>query len=473
LGKLAEKDRLFAVGNTLTYVRYVDDFPVTEYNNVWDDTVRSTYASAKIYVVQTSEKVVQRCLLMTTNPRDLVLEPTCGSGTTAYVAEQWGRRWITCDTSRVAATLAKQRLMTSQFDYFELAHPEEGVKSGFNYKIVPHVTLKSLANNETLKQESLFDQPIIERNKVRVTGPFTVEAVPCLRIKPFNGKEPKLEGSGIDLARMGETGQQAIWRDELKSSGIRAVGGKTLNFSRVEPMAATRFLHAEGEILDEKGHVKKAVISFGPQFGPLEQRQVEGAVKEARELKSSLEFIIFAAFHFDPEAAKDIDQMNDSIGQFIPGAKILKAQMSVDLLTHDLRKKRSSNQSYWLIGQPEVEVKKVKDGRYKVKVNGFDYYDPVSGEILSGSNKHIAMWFLDTDYDERSLMPDQVFFPAADANRDWTKLSKAMNGEVDEDLLEAFRGTESLEFDSGSQRKIAVKIIDNRGIESFVVKSLQ
>lgn len=419
-----------------------------------------------------------------------MFDPTCGSGTTAFVAERWGRRWITCDTSRVAITLAKQRLMTTAFDYYELAHDTEGVNSGFKYKNVPHITLKSIANNPEIRegvkqedikhaitkyadQETLYDQPYVNKNKVRVSGPFTVEAVPCLRIKPFNGKEPKLDGPGVDLARMGETGQQTLWRDELKSSGIRAVGGTTVNFSRIEPLAATRFLHAEGEILDEKGHVRKAVISFGPQFGPLEQRQVEGAIKEARGLKSQPEFIIFAAFHFDPEAAKDIDQMNDSIGQFIPGAKILKAQMSVDLLTHDLRKKRSSNQSYWLIGQPEVEVKKVKDGRYKVKVNGFDYYDPVSGEILSGSHKHIAMWFLDSDYDERSLMPDQVFFPAADTNRDWTKLAKAMNGEVDEDLLEAFRGTESLEFNSGEHRKIAVKIIDNRGIESFVVKPLQ
>jgi len=468
---LAEKKRLFKLGNSLYYVLFYDDFPVVELTNMWSDTTGG-YTDPKIYVVQTSPKPIQRCMLMATDPGDLVFDPTCGSGTTARVAEQWGRRWITCDTSRVAVTLAKQRLMTGQFDYYELAHPDEGIRSGFKYKTVPHITLGAIANNQPKKEEILYDQPIVERNKVRVTGPFTVEAVPCLRIKPFDGKEPKFDGAGADLARTGGTGQQALWRDELKTSGIRGVGGVMINFSRIEPMAATRFLHAEGEILDEKGCVKKAVISFGPQFGPLEQRQVEGAVKEAKELKSHPEFIVFAAFHFDPEAAKDIDQMNDSIGQFIPGAKILKAQMSVDLLTHDLRKKRSSNQSYWLIGQPEIEVKKIKDGRYKVSVHGFDYYDPISGEILSGNNKHIAMWFLDTDYDERSLMPDQVFFPAADAKRDWTKLAKVMNGEVDEDLLDTFRGTESLEFDSGNQRKIAVKIIDNRGIESFVVKSL-
>ena len=105
-----------------------------------------------MYVVQTTTKVIQRCLLMTTDPGDLVLDPTCGSGTTAYVAEQWGRRWITCDTSRIAVTLAKQRLMTALFDYYELAHPEEGIGSGFRYKTVPHITLKSIANNPEIKE---------------------------------------------------------------------------------------------------------------------------------------------------------------------------------------------------------------------------------------------------------------------------------------------------------------------------------
>ncbi len=402
-----------------------------------------------------------------------MLDPTCGSGTTAYVAEQWGRRWITCDTSRVAITLAKQRLMTAKFDYYELAHPLEGIRSGFKYKTVPHITLKSIANDEPPQQETLYDQPYIEKGKVRITGPFTVEAVPSLRVKPFDGKEPKLEITNEQLARTGETGKQAEWRDELKATGIRAIGNKVISFSRIEPMIATKFLHAEGEILEEDGTNKKAYISFGPDYGPLEQRQVELAINEARSLKSKPDFVIFAAFHFDPEAAKDIDQINWQ------GVKVLKAQMSVDLLTKDLRKKRSSNQSYWLIGQPDVEVIKIKacphesgELKYKVKVNGFDYYDPISGEIISKGTRHIAMWFLDTDYDERSLYPEQVFFPEGDSKRDWTRLAKALNGEVDEELIEHFRDVESLPFSIGEHKKIAVKIIDNRGIESFVIKKL-
>lgn len=465
---LVSMNRLVAVGNTLSWKQYEDDFPLTPTKALWLDTMPSGFASeSSLYVVQTSTKVIQRCILMTTDPGDLVFDPTCGSGTTAYVAEQWGRRWITCDTSRVATTLAKQRLMTAKFPYYELAHPEEGIRSGFKYKTVPHVTLKSIANNEPPQQEILYDRPKEEKNKVRVTGPFTVEAVPSLQVKPIDGESPKIGLHGWQIARSGVTADQALWREELYATGVRATGGKSLAFSRVEPLAGVHNLHATATIAMQ-GTTQTAVVSFGPNFGPLEQRQVEGAIAEARGLKPKPDLCIFAAFHFDPEAAKDIDEISASV----PGMKVLKAQMNADLLTLDLRKKRSSDQSYWLIGQPDVSVEAQADGTYRVEVRGFDYYNPASGEIESGGTKRIAMWMLDTDYDEQSLFPEQVFFPMNDAKRDWTKLAKTLNGAVDEEKLEAFVGTQSLPFKAGERRKIAVKIVDDRGIESFVVKQL-
>lgn len=468
--KLYDMGRIEITRNgKLKYLRFLEDFPVVPVSNIWTDTGGiMSRSDPKIYAVQTSTEIIKRCMLMTTDPGDLVLDPTCGSGTTAYVAEQWGRRWITCDTSRVAITLAKQRLLTAQFDYYELAHFEEGITSGFKYKTVPHVTLGSLANKEPAKEETLYDQPLVEKGKVRVSGPFTVEAVPSLRTKPFDGNETKIQLSGMELARAGSSSNLYQWIDELKATGIRATGNKFITFGRVEPTSGTKYIHAEAEILTEQGEMQRAVISFGPDYGPIEQRQIEEAVSEAKKLKDKPQFIIFAAFHFDPEAAKDIDQINDSKSEFT----LLKTQMSVDLLTQDLRKKRSSNQSYWLIGQPDVEVIKKENNSYEVKVNGFDYYNPVSGEIESGSTKQIAMWMLDTDYDEQSIFPDQIFFPVGDGKRDWTKLAKALNGTVDEDLLELFTGTVSKPFNAGENKKIAVKIIDNRGIESFVVKSL-
>src|SRR5579859_3870726 len=204
--RLQAANRLEAYGVTLSYRRYADDFPFFPLSNAWTDTASGGYGEEKVYVVQTNPKIIARCLLMTTDPGDLVLDPTCGSGTTAYVAEQWGRRWITCDTSRVAVTLAKQRLMTAQFDYYELAHPEEGVGSGFRYKTVPHVTLKSIANNPEIRdgmtreqidaaiakyadQETLYDQPFTDKSRVRATGPFTVEAVPAPTVRSLEDIE--------------------------------------------------------------------------------------------------------------------------------------------------------------------------------------------------------------------------------------------------------------------------------------------
>lgn len=462
--RLIDLNRLFIQGNTPFWVQYIDELSVISLENVWNDTRGELQKS---YVVQTTTEVVKRCLLMTTDPGDLVIDPTCGAGTTAFVAEQWGRRWITCDTSRVAVSLAKQRLMTASFNYYQLAHVTEGISSGFNYKKVPHITLGSIANNEPTKEEVLYDQPSIEKRKVRVTGPFTVEAVPSLRTKPFDGNELKFERTGDEVSRLGETGDQAEWRDELKSTGIRATGGKMIEFARIEPSEGTHYIHAIGEILGDGNTSKTAVISFGPDYGPIEQRQVEEVMNETRALTGKPDFVIFAAFQFDPEAAKDIDQIEWA------GVQVLKAQMSVDLLTADLRKKRSNNQSYWLIGQPDVDLIKNSDETFKVRVNGFDYYNPVSGEIDSGSTKRVAMWFLDTNYDERSLLPDQVFFPTSGSSNDWTSLIKALNGAVDLDLIEAFVSVESLPFKPSDNKKCAVKIIDDRGIESFVIKELK
>lgn len=464
--RLVSQRRIAKAGRQLAYIRYYDDFPYRRSPNVWDDTATGGFGDTKLYVVQTTVKTLVRCILMTTDPGDLVFDPTCGSGTAAFAAESWGRRWITCDTSRVAISLAKQRLMTAKYPYYKLAHSGEGVSSGFEYKRAPHLTLGSIANNEPTQDEVLYDQPNVERDKVRVSGPFTVEAVPSLRTKPFDGSELKFERTGDEVSRLGETGNQAEWRDELKATGIRATGGKIIEFSRIDPAEGTHYIHAIGEILEEGNTNKTAVISFGPDYGPIEQRQVEEVINEARELADKPDFVIFAAFQFDPEAAKDIDQIEWS------GVQILKAQMSVDLLTADLRKKRSSNQSYWLIGQPDVDLIRTPEGTYKVKVNGFDYYNPVTGEVDSGSTKRVAMWFLDTNYDERSLLPNQVFFPMSGPRKDWTSLVRALNGAVDQELVEAFVGVESLPFKPGDNKKCAVKIIDDRGIESFVIKEL-
>ena len=391
---------------------------------------------------------------MASDPGDLVLDITCGSGTTAYVAEQWGRRWITCDTSRVAITLAKQRLMTATFDYYQLAHPTQGVGSGFVYKTVPHIALSDIVKGNTVSQEILYDQPEIDKTKVRISGPFTVEALPAPVVKP------------LDTAGEFESdvsAKQADWRDELFAAGILGRGGAKIEFSRVEPLSGTRLLQAEAETKEE--NPRRAVICFAGETKPMDSRMVSMALDEAENLRPAPKMIIFAAFQFDPEAAKDLDDLN------WPGMTVLKVQMNTDLMTGDLKKNRSSNQSFWLIGQPDVELirdKRTKN-RYKVKVNGFDYYDVKKGVVESGSTGRIAMWMLDDDYDGMCIQPKQVFFPMSGSKDGWNKLAKTLNTEIDPDLIEQYAGCESLWFDMQPNGSIAVKIIDDRGIESMKV----
>lgn len=456
LDRLVDSNRLIGIGNTLCFKKFLSDFPYTPFTNMWIDTQQSTFSSENIYVVQTFTKVISRCLLMTTDPGDLVLDITCGSGTTAFVAEQWGRRWITCDTSRVAITLAKKRLMTATYDYYKLAHEEQGVGGGFVYKTVPHITLKSIANNEPPATETLYDQPEVDKKRVRISGPFTVEALPAPVVKPLDETYEMPEDY---------TAKQTDWRDELLAAGILGRGGNKIEFSRVEPLSGTTYLQAEAETKEDTP--RRAVICFADETKPMDSRMVALALTEAEDLRPTPKLIIFAAFQFDPEAAKDIDSTNWG------GVTCLKVQMNTDLMTEDLKKKRSSNQSFWLIGQPDVEliqIEKGKDkGKYKVKVNGFDYYDVKKGTVESGNSGRIAMWMLDTNYDDMSIEPMQVFFPIGGKKDGWARLAKTLKAEIDQDLIEQYAGTESLPFVIDGGAMVAVKIIDDRGIESLKV----
>lgn len=455
LDRLVREKRIHASEGTLKFITYYDDFPYEEITHVWDDTLELL---PKIFAVQTTTKVIARCILMTSDPGDLVLDPTCGSGTTAYVAEQWGRRWITCDTSRVAITLAKQRLMTALFDYYELARPNEGVDSGFRYNIVPHITLKSIANNEPPEQETLYDQPLVDNARTRVTGPFTVEAVPSPYVKSFE-EVPVESEADQTLSRSGETLRQGVWRSEIIKAGIRGKGGQKIEFSRVETLSGAKWLHADAETKEKEP--KRVVISFGPDYAPLEQTQVELALEEASHLFPKPKIVVFAAFQFDPEASKDVDEAN------LPGITLLKVQMNADLHTDDLKKKRSSNESFWLIGQPDVETHTTDNGKIVVEVKGYDYYNTRTGQLESGGPRNIAMWMVDTDYDYRSLYPRQVFFPIAGDDEGWSRLARSLKTEIDPELIEHYRGTVSLPFKPGNA--VAIKIIDDRGIESLKI----
>jgi adenine-specific DNA-methyltransferase len=275
---------------------------------------------------------------------------------------------------------------------------------------------------------------------------------------------PLLDAS---VARKGTTLRHTEWRDELLKTGLRGKSGHHIDFSRVEPLAGTRWLHADAETKGVKP--ERVVFSFGPEYSLLDQRQVELAWEEARTLVPKPSIIVFAAFEFDPEAAKDIDAMTREKA----GMTFLTAQMNADLLTEDLKKKRASNQGFWLVGRPDVDLRHITKGNHKgmceVQVRGFDYYNTRTGTIDSGDTSKIAMWLLDTDYDGRSLYPRQVFFPIADENEGWTRLARNLKSEIDSELIEAYRGRLSLPFEPGPHKRVAVKVIDDRGIESLKI----
>ena len=370
--------------------------------------------------------------------------------------------------------------MTVNFDYYELAHQDEGVGAGFRYRSVATVSARTLGYDEPPNETMLYDQPRVDKTKTRVTGPFTMEAVPAPAVQPLDEIEAANEQpADHSVARTGQTLRQADWRDELFRTGIRGKAGQRISFARLEPLPGTRWLHAEGETRPDSAGAdrirdggtawrpERVVVSFGPDHAPMEQRQIALAIEEAQTLVPKPKVIIFAAFQFDPEASKDIDETN------WPGVTLLKAQMNADLLTGDLKKKRASNESFWLIGQPDVELERVTDGedkgKFRVSVRGFDYYNTKTGNVESGGKDKIAMWMLDHDYDGRSLFPRQVFFPMAGDDDGWAKLAKNLKAEIDRDLIETYRGTVSLPFKAGENKRIAVKIIDDRGIESLKI----
>jgi len=486
LDRLAQLKRLFSfsVTSSLLMKIYEDEVPGRQISNYWNKMMS---AKNKRYIVETSPKVLERCILMATDPGDIVFDPTCGSGTTAFVAEQWGRRWVTCDTSRVALNLARQRLMTATYDYYKLAHPDEGVGSGLEYETVPKVSAAILGYDQKPPPITLYDRPLKNRKKFRITGPFTVEAVPAPTVLPIDDGLPEnavprqakddgqfpTDGLNFEIeaddsaARSGETSRQLAWREELFATGINTKQGSRLRFTRLDPVPGVwRHLHAEGETPAENGQPQRIVISFGPAHAPLEQRQVELALKEANQISPNPDLVVFAAFQFDSEAAKDIDEHNS------PSQTILKAQMNSDLFTADLKGKRSSNESFWLVGQPDVELARIDDVKFKVIVKGFDYFNVRNGQLQSGGPDEIALWMLDSNYDGRSLLPSQVFFPMDGSKGGWKKLAKNLRASIDQELIKAYQGTESLPFEAGEFQRAAVKIVDNRGVESLRILKL-
>ena len=539
---LSRADRLIVEADNPRYIMYHGDFAYTKITNPWTDTPP---AQGKVYVVQTNEKVVTRCLLMTTDPGDLVLDPTCGSGTTAYVAEQWGRRWITIDTSRVSLALARMRLMSASYPYYLLADSPEGyqkelelsaptearmlgsrkasfgndLRRGFVYERVPHITLKSIANNEEIDaiyerwQEKLeplrrqinqalgkayeewempretqgasnsllqewwqgrrarraeIDASIARRADMELLYDKPYEDRKRVRVTgPFTVESlspHRVLSSAAErpesekLAERLEAGgkfEQMIL-ENLREAGVQNTRkSERLNFIRLESYAGS-YLQASGEYAAGGGS-KRAAVCIGPEHGTVTGDLIREAAKEAMQ-GIGFDLLVVLGFAFDPHVSEEVKQYGK--------LKIFPARINPDLLMGDLLKKTKSANLFTAYGEPDVDLEK-RDGKLVVRLKGVDIFDPTTGEIRSSKPEEIACWFIDDDYNEESFFVRQAYFTGWDDP--YGKLKRTLRSEIDPDAWETIYKEESVAFESPKGGKIAVKVINDYGDEVMKV----
>jgi len=496
--KLALAGRIVQSTNMIYYKRFAKDFPLSMVDDAWDDISGSIQSRSdpKIYVVQTSTPVIERCIQMTTDPGDLVLDPTCGSGTTAYAAELTGRRWITTDTSRVALALARTRLMSAKFPYYYLADSAEGVKKeieltgkappphptdhdirkGFVYRKLPKITLQTFSTNPDIKPgmtaeqiaqaisryadpEILVNQPLEDPNRIRVSGPFTVESLSPHRVL---STDEDLPGTKAEAARETAADFASMIIENLKKAGVQnTVKNERLKFETLDPYAGT-WTHATGTFTEADGTSKRVAVSIGPEHGTVGPEQVKEAAKEAVQ-GIGYDVLVVCGFAFDPHVTEETKRYGK--------LTILIARMNPDLAMGDeLLKKTGAGNLFMVFGEPDIEVKKLKDGTITVEVMGVDVYDPTTGQIRNSSTDDIACWFLDTSYDGESFFVRHAYFTGADEPYD--KLKRALKAEVDEAAWASLYSTKSRPFARPKSGKLAVKVINHYGDEVLKVISL-
>ncbi len=505
--------RLIPTGRSLNYVRFLDDFPAFPLTDLWVDT-QSGSGMDKIYVVQTNTKVIERCLLMTTDPGDLVLDPTCGGGTTAHVAEQWGRRWITIDTSRVALALARQRLMGARFPYYFLADSAEGrakeselagaplpaaetandIRHGFVYERVQHITLKSIANNPDVTEglspdeidaairrhaehELLYNKPYEDKRKVRVSGPFTVESLSPHRSLAFAGSAVDDRGAVnedvVEDASHGDASFEQTILANLRTAGIQnGRRQERLEFDTVEPYAAA-YIQAVGErdgAGEEDGGPRRVGITIGPQYGTVGPSFIKDAAREANRA-GELDLLCVLAFAFDPSVlgsgdgeyvTSDEGFANVAAERRLGRVPVLLVRMNADLVMGEELKKTGAGNLFTVFGEPDMEIK--QEGEHlRVVLRGVDVYDPNTGELRSDETDRIALWMIDTAYNGESFFVRHCYFTGG--QDPYKRLKRALKADIDEDAWATLHRTQSRPFARPETGKIAVKVINDYGDE--------
>lgn len=547
--RLRKAQRLTFSGRTLGFVRPFRDFACQSHADIWDDTRQSGFGDSKVYVVQTATAVIQRCLLMATDPGDLVLDPTCGSGTTATVAEQWGRRWITIDTSRVALALARARIMGARYPFYLLADSREGqikeaevtrtapssqpvqgnIRHGFVYERVPHITLKSIANNAEI--DVIWDQwqaklePLRETLNAVLKKTWAEWELPREADATWPEAAKKLHADWWQarIARQKEIDKSIAAKADFEflydkpyenKKAVRVAGPFT-----VESLSPHRTLG-----VDENDELIDVVRESRGEYGAkqsfeqiilenLKSAGVQQAHKEDRITFTSLvpwpgTFVCAEGCYFEGgeetgqtrraaifigpefgtvqradlvEAAREAaDAGFDALiacafnyeahaTEFnkLGRIPVLKARMNADLhMAEDLKNTGKGN-LFVIFGEPDITVLDEPDGRIRVKVNGVDVFKPQTGEVISDNADGIACWFIDTDYNEESFFVRHAYFLGA--NDPYSSLKTTLKAEINADAWATLNSDISRAFDKPKSGRFAVKVINHLGDEVMKV----
>lgn len=456
--KLIFEKRLIQMGKLPYFVAFYEDNPLMPITNIWTDGGSASTSYEKLYVVQTATRMIQKCMLMVTDPGDLVLDPTCGSGTSAYVAEQWGRRWITCDTSRVPLALARQRLLTASFPWYELKEPNHGPSGGFIFQckqnkrgeqiggMIPRYTLKSIANNEEPEMVTLVDKPEVNNKVTRVCGPFTVEATiqAAQTIKEYPSPGSTQENEGVKEAAVYENPRAYLDRmiEALRLSlTIQLPGNKSLQLETVCPLAAADHEHLHAEAIEQNGDSKRIAVSFGTEDGAINSNHVLEAAREAYHLKyDALYFFGFAI------QAKARELLENRSKMKLPCSYVA---VTPDVVMSDFLKTSKSSEIFSVTGLPDIDFgatgQKTPSGDtlYQVALLGLDIFRPHDLETESIAAENLPCWMLDTDYNGMCFCARQVFFPKTAA---WDNLQKSLKGRFSDSVWQHLAGVESEPF---------------------------
>ena len=489
MDRLSELGRLDAAGpgSMLSWKRYENEIPGRRMHNVWS---KQMSASDKRYVVQTADSVIERCMLMATDPGDLVFDPTCGGGTTAVAAETWGRRWITCDTSPVAVAIARQRLATTAFDYWTLVDSAEGAAAeaelsglpacqesaegwghdparGFAYERVPTVSASSLAYDENPPPTLLVNQPRRTGGVVRVTSPFTVESESPWSHIPFddagNGSAGEaVAATPVEHAEFARTVIESLKRSPIQAAPASGRAGD-LHISEIEPWPGSRDLvsHLITYTAGERGVERRAGLVIAPEDATVTAAMIRKAALDTAQSIHNADLAIIVGFEFAPDTG------DEKIGR----VGVVRVRMHRDLQIRDL-KDDDQHRAFVILGQPDIQIHDEPDGQVSVELLGYDTYDPATGATKPGGPNDVACWMLDTAYDGTSFFARRIHFPGAQDDRQLKRLRAQLARSLDTIRWNATLSIRSAPFDRPPEAKIAIKIITTTGTEMSLVANV-